>query len=254
MIATMILVVSILGMLHVSMSSVRLNRDTEIYVAASNVVTHQFRHLIGKAGNRDNSIRYDGSSKALVKYIREMQSSLEDAFGFQVNSALDAGTGILYLTFEVPDPGLNYSLNFQTRDPGTNQKIAYGLGRGVVMIYMNEAQIPAEFTAWSTMKKGDDSIPNTKGFDMNANGVYTDDFTSLYTSSSPDESLVIKSLPMTIEVRYYHKVGELNADSTTPTANPLVRAFRTENNLARSGFSRSYVINNDVMSGLTGGG
>lgn len=256
MIALTIMVIVLLGVMQVGMSSMMLNRESEIYMAASNVVTHQFNHLIGKAGKRDIGVRYDGSSKALVKYIKEMKSSLEDAFGFPVRSGLNSTTGTLYLMFEVPEPGSNYAKESQliTSDgkKGYHDANLRPLARGVVKVYLKEDGVPGDFVSWSSEKQGAAAVPNTKGFDMNSNGSTTDDFTPLYTDPSPDDSLVLKSLPMTIEVRYYYSNADLEADSLSVTSE--INDFRPDDKKSRVSFSRNYIINNDVLSGLAGGG
>lgn len=189
----------------------RANRASEKYIAASGAVQNQLNFISGIARNITTAGITRGMAGAPILYFQQMAASRDDADDFRI--ALD-GQGVLSYEFPVPVPGQNPN---RLSGGGALETNVSNMGRGLVKIYLNEANVPSYYSSWNNLSLSGSQESTTPGGTSHYNmgeGGDASDYSSLFTATSASayETSDLRSLPFSIEIRYYSTAKALQND------------------------------------------
>lgn len=241
MFALGLLVVLALGFLYSAMSTVRLNRMTELEVAATNAIAAQLDSMI--AASRDNESLAGGIANGMVFYLEKVHDATKGITGHPIRMNLNTTTGVLTYEFPIAEPG-HVTGGITTADTRLRET-QYELGVGVMEVYLKEEYIPAAFYAWNNLKRTGavetvDPADNTY-FDMNKDDKKTGDFTPLFLNartSFGQADYLIDSLPITVTIRYYASKDALDNDKED-----LKPGFKENSDGSVFSKSRNFILN-----------
>lgn len=245
MIGLALLVSISVAFLYSAMSTVRVNKMTELEIAGTNAIGAQLDTVI--AASRDNRDVSHGAAKGLIWYLRDLRESISGGANTPIRVAWNGSEGTLVCEFPVPEPGQTAS--GVVTGSSTLADRQYDMGIGVMTVYLKENQVPAGFFEWDDMNEASDGsvILSSSGqtyFDMNADGESGGDFSNLVTG---DKNAVyvgsdLSSLPVSITVRYYDSERYKNVDHDGVNV-----GFIDGNNSAVISLTRNYIINDTTV-------
>lgn len=249
MIALSLLVILAVGFLYSAMSTVRLNRLTELEVSATNAITSQLDVIL--AASRDNQLVSGSVPNGALYYIDSVYKAKEKRStpsGFSPDDypiRMDLrSNGVLVYEFPVAYPG--YVSGEVTSVDKNLMQTQHELARGVMLIYLKEQSVPSSFYGWNDVtESGGETSSNITYFDMNNDDKSNGDFTALFnaanTSVFTEEDYKINSLPVTVVIRYYNNAEALNNDT-----NGVDAGFVDGADASYFSLSRNYILNNSA--------
>lgn len=240
MFALGLLVILALGFLYSAMSTVRLNRMTELEVAATNAIAAQLDSMIAASRDNEREAPLNSIPNAVVFYLEKVHAHTKDISDHPIRIALNTTTGVLTYEFPIAEPG--HITGGITTAETKLAETQYQLGVGVMEIYLKEEYIPASFYSWNDLKKvGASETANPADntfFDMNSDNEKMGDFTPLFLGTGVSADYRIESLPITVTIRYYASKEALTKDKDA--AKP---GFKENYDGSIFSMSRNFIIN-----------
>lgn len=242
MFALGLLVILALGFLYSAMNTVRLNKMTELEVSATNAIAAQLDSMIA-ASRDDKELANSNIPTNMILYIEKVYKATKDIPDYPIRIDLNTTTGVLLYEFPIAEPG-HITGGIATADTNL-KKSQYPLGLGVMEVYLKEDHVPEKFYTWNDLKKTGAtetaSPANNTFFAMDSDDDNTADFTPLFLNSKTavgSADYLIKSLPVTVTIRYYGSTAALDNDKNTATP-----GFKEGYDGSIFSMSRDFVIN-----------
>jgi hypothetical protein len=247
-----ILAMSIISLMSFGFSVIRMNKLTEMRIAALNAINVQMNELLSAAAEKARSdVVADSPAKGLLLTLRDRQIYLDrfseapDEFPYRIT--FNQAAAILTYEFMVPLPGGRASGIADSTEEIMRRHS--GRARGALTVYLREDAVPKQFLEWGNSKESGDLIAwDHDWFPMEpiqgAKG--TGDFTGIFSGSSPDwDSYNLANLPIALTVRYYTTDEQAKADSLVPNGEN-----RLDWGTAQIGASRFYIITPNSLGRL----
>lgn len=229
------------GFLYSAMSTVRLNKLTELAVSGTNVSSGQLEAVLGAA--LDNKVKGISNATGVLLYLSKIHQAVEGRTDYPIRVAM-SDEGTLLYEFPVPEPGRiptgGYSASW------TLERQQYDLGVGLMEIYLVENDVPEAFYTWDDLTTGNNRTPVNKNFfDIDGDQEGGGDFRNLFNSPTAliNSGSRISDLPVRITVRYYANKKDMATDR-----NELLPGFKKDYDSSLVSVTREYIINDFVVA------
>ena len=222
-VAFALLTMAMASMMYVAMAAVRMNKLTEVEIAATNAINGQVEAIMAAA--RDNASAGQGAAKGFAYFLREMRKIVDSKDpDHPVRAHSDMGDGVFIYEFPLAVPGFNLTgPNERSDGVGVNDGktglsgYANLAAKGVMQVYFDEGSVPSSFREWVNIQQGKSPTTEVQDwFDMDGDGENGGHFGPLFEHSSSDDiygSSKLANLPISITVLYYETVEDMRKDT-----------------------------------------